>query len=157
MATTASNESPHALEVIEAEKFAQDVWGYVRTYKNSLSSTQHIQWLEDRVGEMIKVCDRRSIALEKRCKALSWYVENIHRDRRMFKKNVTNFEDRNKSLDKEVCHVIMDFGATVTMVAKVFHTNGNVIRQILRENGFTVIGLGYSKTNGAVGDGEDEE
>jgi hypothetical protein len=106
-----------------------------------------MEWLESRVGKLINVCDRRAIALKKKCEALSWYTDNIHRDKRMFKKNMTNFADRNKAYDKEVCHVVVDFGVTVTMAAKVFHTNGNVIRQILRQNGHVVDGLGYSKTD----------
>lgn len=147
MATTARGESRHAPETIEAERFSQDVWGYVRQHKNSLDSTTHTDWLEKRVGKLIDVCDRRAVALEKRCKALTWFVDNIHKERRMFRKNMTRFSERNKAYDKEVCHVVIDLGATITMASKVFHTSGGVIRQILRENGHDIKGLGYSKTD----------
>ena len=147
MATTARSDDPHPLETIAAERFAQDVWGYVRQHKDSLHSTQHMEWLESRVGKLINVCDRRAIALEKKCKSLSWFVDNIHKDRRMFRKNMTRFSERNKAYDKEVCHVVMELGATITMASKVFHTSGGVIRQILRENGHVIDGLGYSKTD----------
>ena len=147
MAITARSDDPHPLETIAAERFAQDVWGYVRQHKDSLHSTQHMEWLENRVGKLINVCDRRAIALEKKCKSLSWFVDNIHKDRRMFRKNMTRFSERNKAYDKEVCHVVVDLGATITMASKVFHTSGGVIRQILRENGHKIDGLGYSKTD----------
>ena len=154
MANTARSDDPHPLETIAAERFAQDVWGYVRNNQKSLHSTQHLQWLEKRVEKLISVCDRRAEVLERRCKALTWFVDNIHKERRMFRKNMTRFSERNKAYDKEVCHVVVDLGATITMASKVFHTSGGVIRQILRENGHKIEGLGYSKTDDEDADTE---
>lgn len=141
MATTVNCANQMTIEQIESERFAQDVWGYARDNANSLNSTQHIAWIEQKTKKLIDVCDRRALAFERKYKAMFWFVENIERGKRLFPKNASNSHKRSKEHDKEICHAAMNLGASITMIAKVFHTSAGIVKQVLLEHGHPVEGF----------------
>lgn len=135
MVTTAN---PMSIPEIAVEQFAQDVWGYCRTYKNSLDSQKHTDWIVARSEKFLEQCSTRTDKLEKRIQVLEWIMRCNESGCRIHRKNQSPTSDRNRQYDQDIIHAITKLDATLSQVARAYQSSTTTIRGILREHGYII-------------------